>query len=233
MTDGLEFSTGDLFDPAKLNKKTRFVGSGTQATNLITTPQTGQMVFCTSSDSTFTKDKISVYDGSWITPKYTESSQQSLGTAGNENASIASKVYNFVTLPTTEKFYIITGFQVKRDSTAGNVICGADIVDAIPPVSANTTQVATSNVRNLTSAGGTLEDFTVVASKAIPGGTNLGIWIMFDTNNSVRITISSRTVYKKVGYSATLDVNDNTAWTVSGSGTVGALTAVVYFRGYS
>ena len=56
---------------------------------------------------------------------------------------MAAGVYAFFTLPSTEKFYIITGIEWKNGGTvAGNVVCGVDLVDANPPTLAGTVNVA-------------------------------------------------------------------------------------------
>src|SRR3990167_4002187 len=178
---GTEYETGDVFEQTRLNQKTRFVGTGEQATNLITAPQIGQQVFSTENDGSFHDNKLATYlsTSAWEYRKYVEHDEESVGSLTGEdtNSAANTRYYRFTTLPTDYKFYIITAFEYGSMNAAGaSVYMGADIVDSATPAINGTSLVAWSRLDNPASDT-TNYKLTNVTSKLIRGGTLLAYWI--------------------------------------------------------
>jgi len=232
---GTEWETNDNFDWIRLNKKTNFVGTGQQATNLITSPQIGQAVYSTESDATFIKDKFAFYDSSetWVCPHTAESSEQNSGDTSSAVAASGTnaRTYVFFTLPTTEKFYIITGYTSKSRGTSGVITIGTDIVNANPPTLDSTPLVAVS--REYTTSGVSDEEFTIreIASKPIRGGTVLGTWIATPTAGVGGLQTGSDGYWKSITYTANPLYSNNDAFTQAGS--VGEAGVKTLYVGYS
>ena len=160
---GTEWETGDVLTETRLNQKTRFIGTGNQISNLITDPQVGQTVFSTESDSLvfpqiensiFPKNKLIIRNSAndeWQT-RHLNETEGVLGTGsiGATNGVPGQRYYDFFTLPTTEKFYIIYAIDTSvgnNDAVTQNITYqfGIDIVDADPPTINNTTLVGISS----------------------------------------------------------------------------------------
>lgn len=228
---GTEWETGDNFEPIRLNKKTIFVGTGEQATNLITSPQIGQEVFCTENDATFTHDKISVYSTSsaWVTPNLDEIAEAETGVQSTgASGSGTRKYYQFFTIPTTYKFYVITGLEYRAGATPGNVLMGVDIVNANPPTLAHSMLVALAR-QHTGSALNTLYRVNEISSKIIRGGTILGYWCQGAAGGAMQGNNLAGGYYKNDSYDATPEYANATAFT---SG-VEPPSMKVYYRGFS
>lgn len=237
---GLEWTTNDLWDPARLNKKTRFVGTGEQATSFITSPQIGQMIFSTESDSAYHHDKLAVYGSSsaWISPKLDEVAYSDTATADATLATSSTerRTYRFITLPTSEKFYIITKFSVNVGVVAGDkVTVGADLVDANPPVETNKMLVALGNEITTTAVNEWL-DTTNVTSRPIRGGSILGIWGITDNTHGAPISLIKRISGTTTNYVEPITVYTSSpgfARTSVLSSTGSGTPAInVYYKGY-
>ena len=235
--DALVFATDDSDFTNKLNKKTLVVGTGTQL-NSLTTTYAGQVVYCTVTGSGFTADHRymrNVANNVWtkITKALVESAEQSAGnTIAATTQDIANvKNYVFFTLPTTEKFYIITAMEWKTGAVVGSVKqMGVDVVDANPPVSPATQLVALS-VEGGYGPINSIVRTDSITSEAIRGGTILGAWInqasavdlKYDTG------LANQNRQKVQTYTSQPPTQEVIAWTA----TTYQLYLKVYFRGYS
>jgi hypothetical protein len=147
--------------------------------------------------------------------------------AGGTSTALGSgiRVFAFFTLPTTEKWYVITGIEwLNKGTVNGNVWCGVEAVDARPPVGAGTVNVAVG--APVAQAGtSAAQRNSRIASKAIRGGTILGVWFVSDsatgTFGNTAVTSANNRKTLAAGAPATAD---NTAW--------GASTAGYYVKAY-
>jgi len=151
---------------------------------------------------------------------------------GTSFTSLNTRNYCYHTLPTTEKFYIITALEWKNNVISGgaSVISGVDLVNAIPPTLNSTPLVALCQAR-VQSGPGLTQKVTTVFSNPIRGGTILGAWlnISLGTNASVyRTVVSSREQRKAITYNETPDYSDNTAFTNDTE----EVDIKIYYRGY-
>ena len=97
---------------------------------------------------------------------------------GESNLNSGIRYYVFIQLPTTEKFYTITGIEWKNGTVVnGNIFSGVEAVDANPPTLASTMLVATG--QPVAQAGvSSVQRVSIIGGGAmIPGGTILGVWI--------------------------------------------------------
>lgn len=127
-----------------------------------------------------------------------------LGATNGSSVANSGRYYEIITLPTTEKLYEITGFTWGNGNlVAGNIMCGADIIDANPPVSDDsafttfTLPVAQSGVNQ------EQRNNNVVNKGLIRGGTPLGIWVIGDNSNGKIAHLSGQTsspVFKSVSF---------------------------------
>ena len=189
---GAYWATNDMWDPIKMNKKSRFVGTGAQATALITSPQRGQCVFVTATDATFTKaDKhyfrnsanTSYVDNVWTNTEYTNTvpayttNLSTLPADGNNSI----RHYTMLTLPTTYRFYKATHLEIIAycDSTSGQEFwMGADLLDSETPTATFTQLVVWSAYTNNNSPFNTINTIKVRAgSDILKAGDILGLWI--------------------------------------------------------
>ena len=230
-----EWATADTFDATKLNQKTRFVGSGLQATTFLTSPQVGQMVFCTSSDATFKADRLSTYTSAsaWSTPKLVEQTEETAGTtpvAGNLN-TVNYRNYMIFTLPTTYKLYAITGVDFRSGSvTPANIQIGVDIVDSTAP-SLNSSMLCALFILYATSSATTNYNIPVtgVVSNLIRGGTICGAWVSASASNAVTL-VTGATGYRKLIAYAPPNYADSNTWE---SNTAYTAALKIYYRGYN
>lgn len=231
---GTEFDSNDMFDPIRLNQKTRFIGTGEQASNLITSPQTGQMAFITEDYSGFKHDKLHVRDStnaSWVYANVDEQSEENVGDQSTgANGSLTKKYYNFTTLPTTYKFYIITGLEYRAGSTPANVMMGVDIVNANPPTNNHSVLVALAR-QHTGVVLNTLYRVNEVSSRLIRGGTILGYWCQGSAAAAIQGNNVLDGYYKDDTYSTTPAYANITAFQTSGLIEFPSLK--MYYRGYS
>jgi len=191
------FDSNDIFDNIRMNQKSRFVGTGEQATTFITSPQVGQIVFTTESDGTFTVDKTSIRNAAnsaWINNvnsngDYDNDLEGGTTTAvswktSGGNEVINMRTYTMLTFPTTYDFYIITHMElwirdVSDTSTGFQTQWGADRMNANPPTNDHTELVALAQCSDITSAliTNTYTNFKrKCASKIIRNGDHIGFW---------------------------------------------------------
>jgi len=233
---GTEWETADTFDTARLNKKTRFVGTGEQATTFITSPQIGQTVYSTESDSTFIKDKLAFYDSSsaWVCPHITETSEQTLGDTSGTGGGLTSgrKNYRIVTLPTTEKFYIITDISFREGNTSGNVLLGADLLESTTPSVSSAPLVAVARIYNSSGTTDLVVKVPNVASKIIRGGSILGIFVVQATGGQALGVVGDTNLYYRT---ESIDTTPQFIDSNAISNDAGAIRPAlkIHFRGYS
>ncbi len=153
--------------------------------------------------------------------------------ADNTNTALGTgiRVYAFFTLPTTERFYIITGIEWKNGATvAGNVQCGVDLIDANPPTLAAVPLAAHGQELAQAGASGVQRNSRIV-SRPIRGGTLVGIWFVSNSTTATFANLTgqaSQNQQKAIAYTNNPPNQDATAWTAA---TV-RYYAKLYFRGY-
>ena len=236
--DGLIFTQDDSDFTAKMNRKSLVVGRGSQLANLTTTYE-GQTAYCTVTENGFTIDKLSLrntVNNTWFNKKnLTESAEQNSTPVSDntEGGSIQNlKAYAHFTLPTTEKFYIITGIEWKNGTVVGgNVMCGVEQIDADPPV-ANGVQLLAFGREVAQTPINSIQRNNDIVSKLILGGTIIGAWILFDSGLAkIRFQdpLANDNRQKALTYTIDLPTSDSLAW--------GPSTAhrymKIYFKGYS
>lgn len=228
---GTEWETGDIFDNIRLNQKTLFVGNNNQQT-LITSPQSGQRCFLTNN-GTYHKDKFltrNAANDTWEYPTFVESTEYSTGStvSGGNDVITTRRMYGTAfTLPTTEKFYIITGIQFYTAADAGtkNYIVGVDKVDAIPPTISNTPLVALGAA--LSVAQNIDKRNSQISSTAIRGGTLLRSWMETDATRYTGADAGTNQT-KTQSYNATPQYANNTSF-----GSLNTTRLKTYYVGYS
>lgn len=139
--------------------------------------------------------------------------------------------FSFFTLPSTEKFYRISGIEWKNGATAtGNISCGVAVVDANPPVGASHQNVAWGGL--IAAAGtSTIQRNSTIASGLIAGGTILGAWVQNSSASGVMrtATVSSNNNRKTIASAnAAAELFDNTAWVAN----IVQAYIKVYYVGY-
>lgn len=137
--------------------------------------------------------------------------------------------YAFFTLPTTEKWYIITGIEIKNGATiSGNVYCGVDLVDANPPSSDFTKLVAWGGFPH--SGISVVQRFSLIGSTPIRGGTVLGVWFAPDSATATfAYTVVSSTPNSKNVTASSLPLVESAVWANS----VNQFYLKCYYRGIS
>ena len=138
--------------------------------------------------------------------------------------------YQFYTMPLTEKFYIITGIEWKNQATiAGNVQCGVDRVNAIPPTLAPVQLLAYSSLIAQAGANGVQRDSQIV-STPIKAGTLVGAWCESDSPTATFGTtaVTSANNRKPIAFTSAVPNQDSTAWTASTTG----FSVKLYYMGY-
>ena len=138
---------------------------------------------------------------------------------------------NRVTLPTTEDFYIISGLEWWNNSTVnGNIICGVDLVDADPPVSANTMMASYSSSVAQSGASQSQRNSSITNLMVLPGGAKVMAWINCSSATATLdcVSIGSQNIYKVETYTANPSVVNTTAWTA----TTLMIKLKIYYVGY-
>lgn len=181
---GLEFDATDSPEKARLNQKTNFVGTGAQISTLTT--YAGMTAFCTSTGSGFTADFVYIRNSAnsaWITQFYDtiQETSEDNSTPITDNADFTvtagTRYYAFLTIPSTYKFYEITGIEWKNGATvAGNVICGIDLVNANPPTIAST-PLACLGVQIAQSGTSVVQRNSLITNGTFRAGSIIGVWV--------------------------------------------------------
>ena len=220
---GTEFETADIFDNIRLNQKTRFVGTGLQATTFLSSPQIGQTVYCTETDATFTKEKLGIRNSAndtWLINTLAETSRTlgAVGTGGENWNEQNTRHYEFHTLPTSEKYYIITSMAVAMDTDFAKIVMGVDLVNATTPTIDHTVLVALSQWKQVDSLNGTVT--LSCASKVIKGGTIIGAWCNYvDTAggsvSAIRATTAATSYRKAETWTASPTTGESTAFSTT------------------
>lgn len=239
--DSLEFATSEYSDQnKKLNRKSSVVGNFTQLTDLSPT-YSGQQIFATTTGGAFTINKEyfrNVANNAWNSKDFAIESAELSSTISNDPPSIidnpiGNRYYLFRTLPSTEKFYLITGIEKWQGTTGtdSNVIMGVDIVNASPPTVASSPLVAlTAEVSTAGLHADTTQRISVLWSKPIRAGKIIGIWASYDTATPNQGRVPGTTDYfKSTSYTGTPKYSENTAFT---AGVVNDNWLKAYYRGY-
>ena len=150
----------------------------------------------------------------------------------NFDAVAGVRYYAFFTLPSTEKFYLITGIEWKNGTNqAGNIQSGVDIVNADPPTLASTPLLALGQEVAQAAVADTIQRVSIISSQLIRAGTICGAWISCSSATAdlrEQTGLGSQNQSKATAYSATPNASDNTAWTA----TTARKYIKVYYRGY-
>jgi hypothetical protein len=141
------------------------------------------------------------------------------------------RLYAHFTMPSTEKFYIVTGIEWKNGGTvAGNILSGVDLINANP-----TTQAATVNLavgQELAQAGANvIQRQSMIASRPIRGGTLCTAWIVTSNASSIFRILNgqaNQAQQKSIAYAVAVGQQENTAWTNS----TNRAYIKVYYVGY-
>ena len=232
--DSLEYSV-DMTDlTTKANRKMVVVGRGRQL-NSLTTTYPGQYAYCTETENGFTIDNYYRRKSDnlgWNNHLAGVESSEQNTTPITDDASTTignGRVYVFFTLPTTEKLYLITGIEWKNGATvSGNVLCGVDLIDAIPPVNAVTPLIGITGV--IAQSGTNAVQRTNMAScNPIRGGTMLGVWISSSDLTGVfrHDSGGSGNVSKTITYTVAPVSSDANSWNAS----ITRMYLKVYYRG--
>ena len=154
-------------------------------------------------------------------------------TASTVVGAATLRLFDFVTLPTTERLYVITGIEWKNGATvAGNTICGAVLVDASPPTQAAVPTVAFGQL-TANAGASSIQRVSRIVSQPIRGGTTIGVFIQASsTTHTYRTaTVTSANNRKTVAaFPPGGDVasQENVGWTASAT----KAYVKVYYRGY-
>jgi len=187
-----------------------------------------------SSTDTFTNKTV---DGDGTGNTYSNMLNESAEASASDGAQTSSagvngtRMYGFETLPTTEKWYIITGIEWKNGATvSGNVMSGVDLVNANPPTVNNTQLVATS-IPVAQSGTNAVQRTSQIVSMPIRGGSVIGMWFNQDNNTGTvgYGTVTSLNHQKIESYTSNPTVTNTASW---GAGTTQRYTKV-YYRGFS
>jgi len=240
---GLQWDANDGFSVVRGNQKTTFVGTGAQI-NALSTTYAGQQAYCTSTGSGFTIDNVyerNAANNTWaLISTYSnpitetaESNTTPITDNADFTAVAGNRYYAYHTLPTTEKFYIITGIEWKNGATVnGNVISGIDRIDANPPTIDNTPLLALG--QQVAQAGtSAVQRVSIVSSSLIRGGTIIGAWVSCSSGTATlreQTGLSSQKQYKATAYNATPDFAENTVF--AAAVTVRKYVKI-YYRGYT
>jgi hypothetical protein len=149
----------------------------------------------------------------------TESAEaESVTAAGNTSHTPGAdlRLYDFFTLPTTEKWYVITGIEWKNHATvAGSIWCGVDLVDGDPPTDNNTVTVAWGKA--VAQAGtSTTQRNSAIASTPIRGGSVCGVWIVSNSATATFGVTGGASVNNRRSITAgTPELQHSAAWSAS------------------
>ena len=238
--DSLEYAADENFLHSKANRKTVVVGNGTQLTNLTNT-YPGQVAYCTATSGSFTVDKYytrNAADSAWIeiSTLGSESTEFFAGllpyTVNVALASTNQRMWKYYTLPSTEKWYVITGIEFKNGDDATNGWqTGVSLVDADPPVSTNTQLVALGQEVNDVAID-TVIRVSILWSKPIKAGTIVGAWICPNRSGKLHFHPSQPSVNRlNTAWGPQTDVatQDTATWTISSTN---VFDVNIYYRGY-
>ena len=180
---GTEWETADTFSDTRLNQKTQAIGNTNQL-NSITTTYPGQAIYPLDAGNGWLADRPDSRDAAntkWHYPQLREGSVGTIGenpgveTSLNGTAITNAAMYvGTFTLPTTEKFYKITGVT----GTGGNLTqtttlqSGIDIFDTTTKFSLNVALTTKVNYTDGASFG-----FSYFHRCLIPGGSTCVVWI--------------------------------------------------------
>ena len=235
---GLEFDATDNPEKARLNQKTNFIGTGAQISALTT--YIGMTAFCTSTGSGFTVDMVYIRNSAnsaWL-PQFYDTIQEVAEenstpvTDGADFTAVAGvRYYAFLTIPSTYKFYNITGIEWKNGATvSGNVICGIDLVDADPPTIAST-PLACLGMQVAQAGTSAVQRNSLLTNTTFRAGSIVGVWVSCSSGTATlreQTGLGSQNQSKATAYSATPGTSDATAWTA----TTARKYIKVYYRGY-
>lgn len=151
-------------------------------------------------------------------------------TGANDTAiGNSTRYYTFFTLPTTAPFFQITGIEWLNGTVInGNVEACIELVDANPPVSAQTTlMVWTRQVAQSGASSVQRVSTGALSGPMIAGGSICGafIWSSSATARFQTATVSSNNNTKAVAFSSVPAVQNGTAWS---AGTEEAQIKVYY-----
>lgn len=234
--DSLQFATDDTDFTAKMNRKSVLIANGTQLTNLTNT-YPGQYAFCTVTGGAFTANlhyKRNSANTSWIEGYNSETDELSTTPVTDDaeptSSIIGNRYYAYFTLPTTNKYYIITGIEWKNGTVVnGNMICGVEISDAIP----TTNNITLSAVGQQTVQTGTsaVQRCSNISSDVIKGGKIIAAFIHLNSaTGRIRwLEGQSANNYARTStYTASPPSLNSDSWVAS---TIRAYIKI-YYRGY-
>lgn len=237
--DSLQFTTDDSDFTAKMNRKTTFVGTGTQI-NSIVNPYPGQWAFCTSTGSGFIINRIyqrNTANTSWILIRELDggievsAEQNAAGVADLDDTVLNNqRMYWAWTMPSTEDFYIITGLEwiCSVIGGGGNVVAGVDI--CVPNTGASMTAAIT---REKVVAVATQRS-SDIASDFIPAGTACASWLSASSTPKFRSRIGGGSFEKSIGYTVAPTLEDNSTWNAStGEDGTQHIYVKTYFKGFT
>jgi hypothetical protein len=139
------------------------------------------------------------------------------------------RMFDTFTLPSTEKFYIITGIEWKNGGTVSSSSqCGVSLVDNVSPSSPNTAEVAWG--MPITNSGAnSVQRNSAVTSTPIRGGTVCAVWVQAGGTTHIYkgSAVSSINAKKTITFGNQTLV-DTTAWATMTSQPY----LKVYYRGY-
>ncbi len=235
--DSLEYTQADNFTVEKANRKMIVVGNGTQLTNLTNT-YPGQIIFCTVAGGAFAADtyyKRNAADSAWSTgikiDEATESAElTNTPVTDNSQSGQNNRFYNFITMPSTTEFYVVTKMEWKNGDTAsGTVVMGIDLVNANPPTINGS--VLLGHTGPIAQSGAdSVQSTTNFQCKPIRAGSVIGLWVSVTGGGNRRIKSSTGELEKGTTYSATPPSQDTSAFTNTFNASV---YAKIYYRGYT
>jgi hypothetical protein len=181
---GTEWETNDIFDPTRMNQKTLFVGSSTQISTFVTSPNVGQCVFSLNTSGSYQANKKyyrNSANDAWLANEIDDTSYSSTQSDNSIGITVENvRHYALLTLPSTYKFYIITSISGSFSTGAfTTALChmGIDLFNADPPTSSHYPLIGISQSISV-SAGAAKSTYNrKCSSKIIPAGTVIGIWL--------------------------------------------------------
>lgn len=222
----------------KHNQKLRTIGNGSQLAAIPITYE-GQLIFCTESTSSFPKNKLRsrmTGNSSWsgILAEGSETADSDhITTNASEIIGATVQDVRFITLPSTDKFYMITKFEWKNGSVvSGNVMMGANLCNA-NPATLNSTPLVAIGQEVAQSGTSSLQSVAVTKSLPVRGGSHLAIWIISSnsTGQFAKDNTSQTNYDRSVAYTANPPMSWNTGFVAPPTGY--DTDFICYYRGYS